>query len=97
MTRREYPATTIPRTAGAQRDWLAAGNGVRVAPGQEQPGDLVFVDSYLGPNQIGHVMIVFDPDKKLTIGAGGDRVGNDDYTQWASHHIFEVWRVGATR
>ena len=42
-------------------------------------------------------MIVFDPDKKLTIEAGGDRVGHDDYTQWASHHIFEVWRVGATR
>ena len=68
-----------------------------MAPGQEQPGDLLFIDSHLGPNRIGHVMIVVDPDKKLTIEAGGDRVGNDDYAQRASHHIFEVWRVGATR
>ena len=60
---------TIPRTAGAQRDWLAAGNGVRIPAGQEHPGDLLFVDSHLGPDQIGQ----------------------------ASHHIFEVWRVGAPK
>ena len=86
---------SLPRTAAAQRNWLAAGNGSRVTPGQEQPGDLIFVDSYLGPNQIGHVMLVYDPGKHLTIEAGGRRVDNYDYSHWASHHIYEIWRVGA--
>ena len=40
---------TMPRTAEEQRNWLAAGNGYRVSPGQERPGDLIFIDSYLGP------------------------------------------------
>jgi hypothetical protein len=39
---------------------MVAGNGIRIRPGQERPGDLIFWDSYLGPNQIGHVMIVWD-------------------------------------
>ncbi|MFZ0158626.1 MAG: lytic murein transglycosylase, partial [Kineosporiaceae bacterium] len=47
---------TLPRTAAGQRNWLAAGNGYRIPPGQERPGDLVFADTYLGPNTIGHVM-----------------------------------------
>ena len=54
-------ASGMPRTAAAQRSWLAAGNGTRIRPGHERPGDLVFWDSYLGPNTIGHVMIVDDP------------------------------------
>ena len=87
---------SIPRTASAQRNWLAAGNGFRVPAGQERPGDLLFVDSYLGPNQIGHVMIVFDPATHLTVEAGGAKVGNYDYSNWADHHIYEFWRVGAT-
>ena len=87
---------TLPRTAGAQRDWLAAGHGFQVLYGQEQPGDLIFADSYLGPNQIGHVMIVDDPARRLTIEAGGTHVDSYDYTQWTDHHIFEIWRVGAT-
>ncbi len=85
---------SIPRTAGAQRDWLAHGNGLRVPYGQEQPGDLVFTDTYLGPNQIGHVMLVYDPAKHLTAEASGTHVGNYDYTQWSDHHLFEIWRVG---
>ena len=36
----------MPRTATAQRNWLAAGNGTRIQPGQEKPGDLIFWDSY---------------------------------------------------
>ena len=84
----------IPRTASAQRNWLAAGNGYRVPPGHEQPGDLLFTDSYLGPNQIGHVMLVYDPARHLTIEAGGSHVGNYDYSQWANNHINEAWRVG---
>ena len=86
---------TIPRTASAQHDWLAHGNGYRVPLGQERPGDLIFTDSYLGPNVIGHVMIVYDPARHLTIEAGGTHVGNYNYTQWESHRLFSIWRVGA--
>ena len=87
---------TLPRTAGAQRNWLAAGHGFRVPAGQEQAGDLLFVDSYLGPNQIGHVMIVHNPANQLTIEAGGDRVGTYDYSHRAATTIYEFWRVGST-
>ena len=54
----------MPRTATAQRAWLAAGHGTRIQPGHEKPGDLIFWDSYLGPNQIGHVMIIWNPARK---------------------------------
>jgi cell wall-associated NlpC family hydrolase len=86
----------LPRTAAAQHDWFAHGNGFQVPYGQEQPGDLILVDTHLGPNQIGHVMIVFDPAKKLTIEAGGTHVGNYPYTQWTGHHMFSIWRLGTT-
>ena len=87
---------TIPRTAGAQRDWLAAGNGYRVAAGQERPGDLIFWDSYLGPSQIGHVMIVWDPASKTTIEAQGTKtgIGQFSYASGPTHRIFEIWRIG---
>lgn len=88
---------TIPRTAAAQRDWLAAGNGFPITPGEERPGDLLFVNSYLGPNQIGHVMLILDPARHLTIEAGGSTVGTYDYSRWAGSHIFQIWRVGAAR
>ncbi|MEJ7742381.1 MAG: NlpC/P60 family protein [Nocardioidaceae bacterium] len=52
---------TVPRTAEAQRNWLANGNGFRIPEGQERPGDLVFTDTYRGPNLIGHVMVVLNP------------------------------------
>ncbi len=42
-------------------------------------------------------MIVYYPAKHLTVEAGGTKVGNYDYNQWASHHIYELWRVGATQ
>ena len=88
---------TLPRTASAQRNWLAAGNGYRVQLGQEQPGDLIFVDTYLGPNQIGHVLMVYNHATHRSVEASGDHVGNNDYTRWAGHHIFEIWRVGAVQ
>ena len=37
------------------------------------PGDLVFWDSYLRPQPVGHVMIVFDPATSTTIEAGRHR------------------------
>ncbi|MFC8501017.1 peptidoglycan DD-metalloendopeptidase family protein [Pedococcus sp. NPDC057267] len=88
---------TTPRTAGAQRDWLAAGNGFRVQPQQARPGDLIFYDSYLGPNTIGHVAMVFDPSKQSTVEAmSSDRgVTYGSYAEKAStKNIFEIWRVG---
>lgn len=86
---------SLPRTAAAQRSWLAAGNGTRITPGQEQPGDLVFWDSYLGPNQIGHVMLVWNPAARTTIEARSTRdgIGHFSYAAGPSHHIYEIWRV----
>ncbi|NLE79185.1 MAG: transglycosylase SLT domain-containing protein, partial [Rhodococcus sp.] len=84
---------TLPRTAAGQRNWLAAGNGHQIQPGNEQPGDLIFVDSYLGPNQIGHVMIVFDPTTKTTIEAGGTKVGHYDYGHREDSNLYQVWRL----
>jgi cell wall-associated NlpC family hydrolase len=87
---------TMPRTAQEQRDWLAAGNGYRIPLGQEQPGDLIFIDSYLGPTTIGHVAIVWDPTGQRTIEAANTRLGIilGHYTAYASHTIFQIWRVG---
>jgi hypothetical protein len=87
---------TMPRTAGAQRDWLAAGNGFRVQLGAEKPGDLIFHDSYLGPNALGHVAVVWDPANRSTIEALDTAlgVGHFSYRGGPSHHIFEIWRVG---
>jgi hypothetical protein len=86
----------MPRLASAQRSWMAAGNGIRIRPGQERPGDLIFWDSYLGPNQIGHVMIVWDPANKTTIEARSTRagVGHFSYANGPRHRIFEIWRLG---
>jgi hypothetical protein len=85
----------MPRTATAQRRWLAAGNGTRIQPGHEKPGDLIFWDSYLGPTKIGHVMIIWNPATKTTIEARNSRagVGHFSYANGPSHHIFEIWRV----
>jgi cell wall-associated NlpC family hydrolase len=89
----------MPRLASAQRSWLAAGNGIRIRPGQERPGDLIFWNSYLGPNHIGHVMIVWNPTGKTTIEARSTRagVGHFSYANGPGHHIFEIWRVGNLR
>ena len=89
-------SVTMPRTAEEQRNWLAAGNGYRVTPGQERPGDLIFIDSYLGPNRIGHVAVVWDPATQQTIEAASESEGIilGDYRRYATRTIFEIWRVG---
>jgi murein DD-endopeptidase MepM/ murein hydrolase activator NlpD len=86
----------LPRTAEEQRNWLAAGNGYRVPLGQERPGDLIFIDSYLGPDRIGHVAMVWDPATSQTIEAASADSGIiiGSYSGYATHTIFEVWRVG---
>ena len=88
---------TMPRTAQAQRDWLAQGNGRRIQPGHEKPGDLIFWDSYLGPDRIGHVVMVWDPSTKTTIDARGSEQGVGHFSYGDAQqerHIFEIWRVG---
>ena len=88
---------TMPRTAGAQRDWLAAGGGTRIPPGQERPGDLIFWDSYLGPNAIGHVVLVLDPTAKTTLEAKNPRAGVGTFSYAGVEQgksIYEIWRPG---
>ncbi len=87
---------TSPRTAQAQRDWLAMGNGFRVPVDQAQPGDLFFFDSYLGPHTIGHVGFVWDPATFTSIEAANPTkgVGFFDYEHALDNAIFEVWRLG---
>lgn len=86
---------SMPRTAGAQRDWLAKGNGYRVKPGQEKPGDLIFWDSFLGPNQIGHVAMVWNRGTNTTVDARNSRLGVGHFSYTAKgKHIFQIWRVG---
>ena len=98
LTSRAYSEVGIdmPRTAQGQRDWLAQGNGKRIKPGDERPGDLLFWNSYLGPERIGHVAMVLDPKKKSTIDARSraEGVGRFSYTGASTKQIFEIWRVG---
>ncbi|WP_131103434.1 peptidoglycan DD-metalloendopeptidase family protein [Ornithinimicrobium sufpigmenti] len=87
---------TAPRTAQAQRDWLAMGNGFRVPLDQAQPGDLFFFDSYLGPHTIGHVGFVWDPATYTSIEAANPTkgVGFFSYEHVLDNNIFEIWRLG---
>jgi len=83
----------MPRTARDQRAWLADGNGVRVTPGQEQPGDLAFWDDYRGPDEIGHVAMVWDPHESSTLEARPPQTGFYDYEGARDNNRFEIWRV----
>lgn len=87
---------TSPRTAQAQRGWLATGNGYQVPVDQAQPGDLFFFDSYLGPNTIGHVGFVLDPATQTTFEAANPSVGVGafSYADDLNRNIFQIWRLG---
>ena len=82
----------MPRTAQQQRDWLAAGHGTPITPGTEQPADLIFWDSYLGPTTIGHVVLVDDPTRRRTVEAHNTRAGTGYFTYHPKHHRYEIWR-----
>ena len=82
----------MPRTAQQQRDWLAAGHGTPVTPGTEQPADLIFWDSYLGPATIGHVVLVDDPTRRRTVEAHNTRAGTGYFTYHPNHQRYEIWR-----
>ena len=84
-TRGTAPRSPRPRTPGSASACPAPparnaagsppGNGFRVQPGTERPGDLIFWDSYLGPSRIGHVMLVWDPATRTTIEARSRPLG----------------------
>lgn len=82
----------LPRIAQDQRNWLDHGRGTRIPPGHEQPGDLIFWDSYLGPRTIGHVVLVHDPRHHTTIEAHNTRLGVGHFTYQPRHHRYEIWR-----
>lgn len=87
---------TLPRTAQAQRNWLASGHGTRIRPGKEEPGDLIFEDSYLGPDRIGFVQLVDDDGSQRGVTARNHNrgVARASYARAVHHkHIFEIWRV----
>lgn len=88
---------SIPRTARGQRSWLARGNGFRVRPGQERPGDFVFTNTWLGPNVVGHVMVVYNPARHTSLEAQSRGVGFYTYTVWRNRNIYEIWRLGNLR
>jgi len=83
----------MPRTARDQRAWMADGNGVRVEAGDEQPGDLVFWDDYRGPDEIGHVAMVWDPNRSSTIEARPPQTGFYAYDGAKDNNRFEIWRA----
>ena len=87
---------TAPRTAQAQRDWLASGNGFRVPVEAARSGDLYFYDYYLGPHTIGHVGFVWDPATFTSIEAANPTkgVGHFSYEHALDNNIFEIWRLG---
>ncbi len=85
---------TLPRTAREQRAWVAAGNGFRVQPGSEQPGDLVFTNTWLGPDTIGHVMMVYSPTTHTSLEEAGKGAGYYTYSRYTHHNIYEIWRIG---
>lgn len=89
----------MPRTAEAQRQWCASGKCSKIPLGQEQPGDLIFWNSYLGTGEAGHVVMVYDPKGQRTIEARSskDGVGFFTYTQQASGNkaIFDIYRPKA--
>jgi hypothetical protein len=84
---------TLPRTAESMRLW-AHKNAFRVRPGQEEPGDLVFTNTWRGPSKAGHVMVVFNPATHTSWEARGRGVRHYRYTDFAGHHLYQFWRVG---
>ena len=94
-----------PRVAEAQRQWLKAGAGIRIQPGQERPGDLLF--SQRGGRSY-HVVFIHDPVKKKTIEASqtcdqpGEVAGKNcgvgffDYQRRIDRGNSEIYRVKGT-
>ena len=83
----------LPRTAESMRLW-AHKNAYRVKPSEARPGDLVFTNTWRGPNAAGHVMLVFNPVNHTSWEARHAGVRIYHYTAFAGHSMYEFWRVG---
>ena len=69
-------------------------NAYRIPPSKARPGDLVFTNTWRGPHKAGHVMLVYNPASHTSWEARGRGVRIYHYTDFASHHMYEIWRVG---
>lgn len=83
----------LPRTAESIRLW-AHKNGHRIPASQARPGDLVFTNTWRGPNKAGHIMLVYNPKTHTSWEARGRGVRIYHYTDFAHHHLYQFWRVG---
>jgi len=54
----------------------------------------VFTNTWLGPDTVGHVMMVYNPATHTSLEEAGKGSGYYDYTRFANHNIYEIWRVG---
>lgn len=83
----------LPRTAESMRLW-AQKNAYRVPASQARPGDLVFTNTWRGPNKAGHVMVVYNPANHTSWEARGRGVRIYKYTDFAGHNLYQFWRIG---
>lgn len=83
----------LPRTAESMRLW-AHKNAYRVPASKARPGDLVFTNTWRGPSKAGHVMVVYNPATHTSWEARGRGVRIYHYTDFASHRMYEFWRIG---
>ena len=83
----------LPRTAESMRLWSLK-NAYRIKASQARPGDLVFTNTWRGPNKAGHVMVVYNPANHTSWEARGRGVRVYHYTDFASHNLYQFWRVG---
>jgi len=91
----------LPRTAEDQWKYGMAGGAQVIPLGQEQPGDVVYFPSYLGPDVIGHTGIVTDPKTMTMIAAPetGKPVGYSSYNPAGlpyGTHLFTILRYIST-
>jgi cell wall-associated NlpC family hydrolase len=91
----------LPRTAEAQWEYGEAGHAEVIPLGKEQPGDVVYFPSYLGPDVIGHTGIVVDPKTMTMINAPetGKPVGFASYNPAGlsyGTHLFTILRFIST-
>lgn len=85
-----------PRTAHQQYEWCRGGAGTAIPLGQEQPGDLFFFNTYLGPFLVGHTGFVWNPVGQRSLEAVMPRVGHYSYDYATGNNIFAIYRLGAT-
>ena len=83
----------LPRTAESMRLW-AHKNAYRVPASKARPGDLVFTNTWRGPNKAGHVMLVYNPANHTSWEARGRGVRIYKYTDFAGHNLYQFWRIG---